>query len=776
MIDHTPKRFRPILELPDTPLSSDLEWALSNPQIDMDTLAEVAVHSYYASLYHLAYFILDDPVTAGTIADETLVKLIRQRHDLNDYSSLDLILRKWVITASEEKLSNKTNFLKKRGILAKLTDDQSLKRSDRLTKLEILIWQSLSELNLSDQLMLLLKYIHDLDDSMIAWILNEKEDQIALQLLSARDEVQANLRHSGVAEQIDEDQIQQSLRNYWPVEEMVENENETVRRILYRLSSEVKRKRLVSCTFRVALGALALIFLALIVAVTEYLTELSEPKPRMVETIIVTQIVQVPVKPVEEKPSPAPVITPEPLNVDSSTETIRQRMVASEQGWNTLWAEGLVFQYGPLGYIGPPSIRRDQVWVSQPQYSLVLTGQVDGEVDHAWFSQSGKVYDVDLETGRPILYDYHGEQIPVYSRLEDLIFPTKFAMEAADFNVLGTEMVSRREALKLDWIAVDGTRPYRIWVDRQTGLLLRILFYESDPEIVTLEVMLTNLEINPDFPKHTFDRQKLSLEFKVVEDYDHIPPPRRQVSSVSKMEAVPERSSKPKVNPPADFDAAGNNLAFEWSKPPRISGLSSTSILGLSLGQENWEVPVDIFAEDYFLGAVVLNPWNVQCERSPDGNRIAFVTNLARAGQIVPVLRWLHLDTPNAIHNLDAKFFPEFNLAFAPDSRQLAFQSCLGVSCGIYILDTDTSEVRQIFNRRGSILSWSPDGKYLALTGTTPTQAFEGLIVLDIASEGITYFGEYDRESGDELPDSPVQDWGALARSSLQGFENCTLP
>jgi len=179
------------------------------------------------------------------------------------------------------------------------------------------------------------------------------------------------------------------------------------------------------------------------------------------------------------------------------------------------------------------------------------------------------------------------------------------------------------------------------------------------------------------------------------------------------------------------------------------------------------EISVDVFAAEYYLGEVRLNPWSVSCARSPDGQIIAYLSQIA--DQVVR-LGWSRLDNLADQKVYRGSVQPRSELTFAPDSRRLAFNGCEGRQCGVYIFDLDTGRAERIFSRLGTNLTWSPDGTEMAWISTTTGSSVPGIVVFSINAGEVTYFKAGNIEQ--VFLASPVSRWG-LEMSQEQGLEGC---
>jgi LysM domain len=323
-------------------------------------------------------------------------------------------------------------------------------------------------------------------------------------------------------------------------------------------------------------------------------------------------------------PTPVTPVPPlEPLTLNSSPNTIRQRILDSHHSWNTLWAAADTIFYGPAGYVGPPRVERQQVWISQPDYSLTLSGKPDGEVEIAIQASAGLITGLDSRTGtrtrlnRGILVDYT-------QPIHELLLPTRMRTTFNEIlEVVGEEMVAERPTIILDWFEVypevNGERKApewlqhmgRFWVDKITGVILRRQWFEADqPGLIVKEAVVTQLRYDLPLSNRIFDP---SLPLPTRLDWYARSTPLEEGFDLQafKPAAQSEREPLPKRTLPADLDPARSRLQFQWTSLNELDSSQPTR--------------ADLFAEGYYLGNVKFaDPRSLSCKRSPDGKLIAF--------------------------------------------------------------------------------------------------------------------------------------------------------
>jgi DNA-directed RNA polymerase specialized sigma24 family protein len=471
--------------------------------------------------------------------------------------------------------------------------------------------------------------------------------------------------------------------------------------------------------------------------------------------------------------TPAPAL--QPLTLQSDLEAIRQRVRTSSQNWHTLWAEFETIDFGPQDYIGRPLIKVWQVWYSQSFASLVLEGEVNGNLDHVWLAIGDRLYDYDLVTGKHSLIN-SGSLVSFtqVGNFSQMLFPEDILFQG-DFKVLGNADVAGRSALELEWPKLDLTYPGyvgRYWVDVQTGLILRSQRLTNDDDRrLKNESVVASIIYDVPFPNRLFD-YLLPIPSRLVQDYQGSPLPAGFGPSLVEASQAPDHRALPHRTPPPDFDPSHRRLIFQWT------GMTS---LGASRNQ------ADVFAGAYYLGNVEFgDPKEMTCRRSPDGQRIAFTGGRRAAPDSLAPLRWFRLDDLAQVTTLMPEVIPN-DLAFAPDSRRLAMYACLRQDprndCGVYVVDTDTGEGSRLVSDlvNADSFTWRPDGRALAFVGYSKAAGDAGVWVVDLNSGDVVYNGPVARDAdsnGNVAPDSPTLSWGVPfpVFDQPRGVDGCVEP
>ena len=397
MVDKRHKRLEPLPDSHKAPISSDLDWALQSSQASQSTILGMLVHEYYASMYNLANFLLEDPTISKALVREVIVTVLTRKDRFRWEFGVKAQLFKLIYKKCQKVDRSPTRMLEK---YIKDRDEHHRTKGLEVTSDEDgTYWRHLDNLPIQERLALFVFYTQDMDMPAVAEVLSMNDEKANELLLAARESLHSVFIGDNEKNFNDETHIVHILRKRWQGVTFSNNElQEIVEDIQNHLDQKLDRIRLHKTVQQGIMGGGVIILIWIIWWLTSISEMMGEPAPTVVRTVVVTQLVQIlepTVKP-PETPTPYPII--QPLSITSTSSEILERMKNGRYLWDSLWVNGLIIQYGPDGYFGPPRIRRDQVWINQPHSSLVLTGSKDGQVNHAWYSVSGKVYEVNLDT------------------------------------------------------------------------------------------------------------------------------------------------------------------------------------------------------------------------------------------------------------------------------------------------------------------------------------------------------------------------------------------
>jgi len=463
-------------------------------------------------------------------------------------------------------------------------------------------------------------------------------------------------------------------------------------------------------------------------------------------------------------PSPTVVPTeelPAPLTQPYDLVSVLAKMNAFDWFYQTIWLDAQSFNLGPSGYIGPPQVRRIQTWFSHSQL-LMLFGTMDGRIDDVWLRTEEGLYQAIPNVKIPWFIEATRNDMFQNPSVRDLFTLFNDFTVNQDLQrglklvVVGSDQVAGRQAVIVERKDQQDRLKERFWVDTQNGFLLRVQQMDAaDPQIVRKDIIVTSIAFNVNFPQELFNT-KLPWRGGFAQDYSGQP----EASGTMPL-VVPGRERLPTNHSQTGFDPSKSNLIFQYP---------------LSFNEQVPEAPVEVLADKIYLGNVRFgNPWTMICGRSPDGNKIAYVSQPFLSPNQDAFLNWFNLsDKSKGEMSLGGLYTISF--AFAPDSRRLAVVVYLGQfdEGSVYILDTETGKYTPLIwllNARS--LMWSPDGQFLALIGTENSLSGEETIVMNASTGEVIYRGPAANDQQPVGADAPINNWGVPFPTKMGGLEAC---
>ncbi len=490
---------------------------------------------------------------------------------------------------------------------------------------------------------------------------------------------------------------------------------------------------------------------------------------------------------------------PPPLTLRSTPAEIRKRIENSASFWRSLWVDAAYISYGPPGYLAPPvGVIHLQVWLRRPDQGLLLEAgrgsaggvniyTVDG---NRYFTHD--IYNVSTytqfipnnEQGKPAQYlPFARQEIPA----EDVL------------QVVGAETVAGRQALVVDEYNSNHVRLARLWVDTHQGLILADRQFApvlsgSDQQPVIQDLVAYQVRYDPSIDDTLFDPGHALTS--MAKDASGVPASGRDpilFFAAPALKFAPNPSAVPEelTSPPPGFDPLHSQLTlhlqalpgddpFQAGCDPTFQSTCVPKDYGSPLQRS-----VQVFAGGYYLGDFIIPteggaPRVIACSRSPDGSRVAF-NAYTRLGAR---LYWFDLADPGQLHSPDINDLYYSQLAFSPDSRQIAFSlnhweggSSLPL---VALLDLNTGHMEELPALVGesyvSQVLWSPDGSRLAVIAYSSRAGVNAsLYVFDPAAQSIIYSGPYD-PSQNAAPGAPLQAWNGAFNPPAQGSLGCLLP
>jgi hypothetical protein len=460
----------------------------------------------------------------------------------------------------------------------------------------------------------------------------------------------------------------------------------------------------------------------------------------------------------------------EPLTRRSRAELILNRWEQSPRLWRSLSADLQTWRYGPLSYAGLPRAYRTQAWILQPDQSIVLHGLLSGPPGEAYLGAQDRIFwrSTAADASRSQPWSGALEDLLPVEPLRWMIFPANspWALRAGDFRSVQTASLAGRQAVVFDWINSQGQREARLWLDAQTGIILKAQLYTGDDfQALSDEAVITSLSLDRSEPPPALITAANLRQARPAADE----------LALAALPPTPTPATAPLERPalqadpaPPGFDPRGSQLAFQFVHDPAVANAD----------RDLAAQPAELIADGYRLGMTRFGlPWTLRCVRSPDGRRLAFNAASDGAAPADDAVRWFNLSQIQAIYqplpDLSAVSF-----AFSPDNRRLAVagEGRNGRPSGVYLVDIGIGESRLLLAAEGAhSLLWSPDGEFLALIGKLADEEEAAILVLHVRTGRIAYQGE-PGATDQAPPDAPVAAWGLPFPVEMGGMDECAAP
>ncbi len=291
---------------------------------------------------------------------------------------------------------------------------------------------------------------------------------------------------------------------------------------------------------------------------------------------------------------PGPTATPLPpplIDLNSSPDAVR--LAISSPQWNSLWLEAEIAIYPATGDTSQPDTRRyTQAWLKRSSRWLALTSPpvpadinfnldvearsisaFDGKTVTRYDKQSGETTTSTAvpETPAPGMLDSIFPPETTNTGLE-LVYPGFLWILSSEPQPLRMDFILDRWAVVADW----GNS--RLWVDSQTGILLKAERYTGKVGESPLSSVLTmrQIQINPQFDDTVFSPPYLNeLTFK---------PAPGQTAAQPRPTPTPWASYSDKG---WLYIQAANQAPFEW----QVFSLPASCLFDAGPCTKSWQVP-----------------------------------------------------------------------------------------------------------------------------------------------------------------------------------------
>ena len=178
---------------------SDPTALLSNCMAGDERAIETLVRQYEAGVFRLALSVLNDPMDAGEIAQETFITALKSLRSYRERSSFKAWLYTIALNLSRSRLRKRRRLERLRNTLAAAfhLESQRLPQPEELViqnEKERMIWQVVSSMDDKHRIPLVLRYFLDLPIAEIAAMLATHEGTIHSRLHTARERLRIELK------------------------------------------------------------------------------------------------------------------------------------------------------------------------------------------------------------------------------------------------------------------------------------------------------------------------------------------------------------------------------------------------------------------------------------------------------------------------------------------------------------------------------------------------------------------------------------------------------
>ena len=727
-------------QIPD--LSPDLEWMLGSRQASDQAIIEALLKEYYSEIRRLSAAILSDPeAIRGAVVDTFASALLR----VEDFRGEEGV-RTWLLRIAVQTGRKHNSMLKAHASLQvpRLNHRQLPKNGHKIYQDDFQgeIWQAIDSLPEPSRLSLILKSVQDLPVKQISQVLQVEEQKVEAQLESAQRQVRDRLGMGKLLEGVLrgerlESYLARSLKGRWPPIDPAAGELENLAGEIEVLIQQKRRDRLrimrmkeLALLFTAILVVAGVLRAAFLLSQDDKLAPPLNPTPRRIRPTPVSRA---------EKPATVATAIPfqtlvplsdftTPLTAKSDPRVIQLRM-RQDPSWDTLWADVNTYFYGPVGYVGPPRVYRDQIWISLKEHrGLLLTGmnllRPERSIYYDQFTNpSGgafffSTYSEIEQLGLPLPWaSLQSDVYPFGLRITELLwlYNSRYS-ENPNWRVVGTEEVLGREALVLKQSDESGSWTELFWIDTSNGLLLREQLFKDSTILV--ESVVTGVAFDVDFPQQ-----------RIFADWRKNLPPVYASSYRGDIEMVGGENPLAELKPPLARRTGVNTHPY-WPAPSGLD-FAHTSLTFQSVAERgNRFVPIKraaLFAGGFYLGSLEIgDPFNVACTRSPDGATIAYADYSFVGSEPLQSLRttlhWVRLDDLESVQTA----FDQTNIwgfEFSPDSKRLAVSGIIPQEekSFVNIINLENGENKKIWGGNitsaGTVLQlvWLSDRDALAL-------------------------------------------------------------
>ncbi len=367
--------------------------------------------------------------------------------------------------------------------------------------------------------------------------------------------------------------------------------------------------------------------------------------------------------------------------------------------------------------------------------------------------------------------------------LNDMIFPTGIAQNTEEIRIIGEEIIAERPVVVVDRFVGEGFRPSRLWVDGQTGMLLkRQDFSKDNSDLLVTEYLVNQVIFDTQFAASLFSTDIDTNP--IFKSYDAVPPVDPGEPTISDLpvetnipgnlyfvvsdqtgtislvrqsaSCVFQSTACPEANPVAGYPNVNGIInPLIWSPTGEKAALVITSNNGEPLDQ-------------LYLFDAVENTWEMLASYpsintpawSKDGETIYIVANSNQATNVIAVPTTVGMP----FINLSEGYFSEENAALTIsgwlDNRLFVSHALAGRGLEYLSLSPTMVDVKpvDILPSARYIAVPSPKQNFIAMAGYSEDESME-LTIRDIEHGSEKLVGSFANSGISSLLWTPDNQW-----------------
>ena len=762
----------------------DLGWLIQNDKISDAELCTYLLNETSPEIDRLVNRILKSPADRIAVVDQIIFTLLVRRRSYKGKISGKAWLYKLIFDECVKLVPQ---------IQAIQSNDfeQAIKAFDTSLAGEAHFNQFMESLTPLESLIVILYYGHNLILNEIAFLLKIDIEPLQTNLESSQQKLmihqqacqECTANNSNLASM--EAALSNALHsNSQLIETARKNYTEWSVSLLGRLDQEKQRRRSRKWFSRAVEMCLGL----LLVVIAEW--SFTHTWPKLPWLVAPTQSVITQDASFKATPQPVPTIKPlPPTALNGPEKAIDEIVLASLTSWarwKTLWADVRVTNYQLANFSDgtnsvPERYQRKQIWLAQPESSLVIIGPTYSNPDLTYSISNGFMSGQNYASGHTI--EQTTTDIIPDLDLKKLFSPMDIFPPGGKLTRVGFDMVAERPAWVVEWKTNFGIF-YRLWIDQQYGIVLRRLEFADGLYFpVISEIVVTKIYFDGNFSPRIFEPFQYKGDYFAT-DFSGDPEIKDVKSALQNWSTPAITWTKTENASPAAADYSSSRLSFK-TVPAEM--------------QKSFGTELELFADHNDLGRLPLGGKAVQtCERSPDGSRIAYNSppknDSGDTTLLIADLANIQSTRPALLDGITSGDF-----AFSPDNHHLAFFGCEKATkfCGVFILDLMSWKLTRLTPLTfADYIFWSPDGRSIALVGNDDRNEAQKIImtknllmnevlallhtwyfqVIDVTSGDITYKRAFSWSNLNAPSDSPTHSWNQAFKIPSAGVKNCIDP